>query len=437
MKVLVYDSDGDGNRLEIISEEIMNMGLEPEPAETLDAMSRGNVGAVLVSGDMPVWEEIVSAAAGMQLPVYLVAQPNIQILTTMKELGKGTKFGVISTFDESAMRSQLKRNLERANIMKPAPGRGVIRPARQALSQSPVNAIYNLPRFGPSTELQARRIRKQRDRERDKGTVRDQIIVVYSPKGGVGKSTYSVNLAFSLATCTNLNPRVILVDMDVSFGNVASILGLPHKANLLNWIRGDFKENLADLVYVSSESGLHVLMSPPDPIDAGDINYKVVDKMLSILSKRYDFVIIDTNPALRALHKACFEWADTIVLVGTPQKPALRDLKLTENVFKKMQIPLDKIKLVINEVPKKQSLRLKDALSELQYSILGYIPEEPGVKVVENTGGVACLSGKCKDYARAHYEICNRLLGKNVLEKPSGFSLLKLLKREKKPEVAF
>ncbi|NPV74317.1 MAG: MinD/ParA family protein [Pelotomaculum sp.] len=430
MKVLIYDSDG--NRLQLLSEEIMSMGLEPEPAETLDAMSHGSAGAVLVSGDMPVWEEIVSTAAGMQLPVYLVAQPNIQVLTTMKELAKGTKFGVISTFEENAMRSQLRRNLERANIMRPAPGRGIIRPARQTLSQPAINTAHNLPRFGPSPELQARRIRKQRD----KGTVRDQIIVVYSPKGGVGKSTYSVNLAFSLATCTNLNARVILVDMDVSFGNVASILGLPHKANLLNWIRGDFKENLADLVYVNQESGLHVLMSPPDPIDAGDINYKVVDKMLSILSKRYDFVIIDTNPALRALHKACFEWADTIVLVGTPQKPTLRDLKLTENVFKKMQIPFDKIKVVINEVPKKQSLRLKDALSELQYDVLGYIPEDPGVKVVENTGGVACLSGRCKDYARAHYEICNRLLGKNILEKPSGFSLIKLFKRQK-PEVAF
>lgn len=429
MKVLIYDSDG--NRLQTLSEEIMNMGLEPLPAETLDIMDQGSVSAVLVSGDMPVWEEIVRTAAEMQLPVYLIAQPNIQILTTMKELAKGTKFGVISIFDENVMLNQLRRNLERANIMRPTPGRGIIRPARKTLIQPATSS--GLAKFSPSKELQARRIRKQR--EIDKGTIRDQIIAVYSPKGGVGKTTYSVNLAFSLATSTNLDARVILVDMDVSFGNVASILGLPHKANLLNWIRGDFKENLADLVYVNQESGLHVLMSPPDPIDAGDINYKVVDKMLSILSKRYDFVIIDTNPALRALHKACFEWADNIVLVGTPQKPTIRDLKLSENVFKKMQIPFDKIKVVINEVPKKQSLRLKDALGELQYSILGYIPEDPGVKVVENTVGVACLSNKCKDYARAHYEICNRLLGKNILEKPSTGLFSRLLRR-RKPDVA-
>lgn len=100
-----------------------------------------------------------------------------------------------------------------------------------------------------------------------------------------------------------------------------------------------------------------------------------------------------------------------------------------------MQIPLDKVRLVINEVPKKQSLRLKDALAEINIKHLGNIPEDPGVRVVENTGGVACLSGKCKDYARAHYEICNRLLGKNVLEKPAG-GLMRFLRRTKQ-DVAF
>lgn len=419
MKVVIFEPDGE--RLQIISEELVSMGLEPEPAESLDVLSYGDVGAVLVSGEVP-WEDIVTAAAGMRLPVYLVARPDIFTLTTLRDLAKGAQFGVISAFDENLMRGQLKRHLAKLA----GRGRSSLRPVQDREAQS-----RSLPRYGPSPELQARRLRKQRDA----GTVRDQIVVIYSPKGGVGKSTYAVNLAFSLATCANLNARVILVDMDVSFGNVASILGLPHKANLLNWIRGDFKENLADLVYVHQESGLHVLMSPPNPVDAGDINYAVVDKMLSILSKRYDFVVVDTNPALRALHKACFEWADTIVLVSTPQKPALRDVKSMENVFKAMQIPLDKVRLVINEVPKKQSLRLKDALSEINIRHLGDIPEDPGVRVVENTGGVACLSGRCKDYARAHYEICNRLLGKNILEKPAG-GLLKLFRRSKQ-DVAF
>lgn len=415
MKVVIFEPDGE--RLQLISEELVSMGLEPEPAESLDVLSYGDVRAVLVSGEVP-WEDIVTAAAGMRLPVYLVARPDINTLTALRELARGTQFGVVAAFDENVMRGQLRRHLSKLRPGKPRPG------AVQEQARS-------LPRYGPSPELQARRLRKQRDA----GTVRDQIVVVYSPKGGVGKSTYAVNLAFSLATCANLNARVILVDMDVSFGNVASILGLPHKANLLNWIRGDFKENLADLVYVHQESGLHVLMSPPNPVDAGDINYAVVDKMLSILSKRYDFVVVDTNPALRALHKACFEWADTIILVSTPQKPALRDVKSMENVFKAMQIPLDKVRLVINEVPKKQSLRLKDALSEINIKHLGNIPEDPGVRVVENTGGVACLSGKCKDYALAHYEICNRLLGKNVLEKPAG-GLMRFLRRPKQ-EVAF
>lgn len=425
MKVMLVDPDPD--RMQALAEEIIACGMEPIVDFSLDILSGAD--AVFVSVEYSGWEEYVAAADRIDLPCYIVARPTLDVLQAVKTAGKTA--GLVSAFEETSMRQQAKQFLERLKT-----GRGsAIRPGspHQTFKSSyagkadtdGANVRQGEQSFRPSPELLARRMKKQKEGL----SVRDQVISIYSPKGGVGKSTLSVNIAYTLATAQNLKARVILVDLDTSFGNVASILGLPQKANLVNWIRGDFRENLEDLVYVEPKCGMHILMSPPDPVDAGNINYRVVDKMLSILAKRYDFVVVDTNPALRALHKAVFEWSDTVLMVSTPQMPTLRDCKNMELVFKKMQIPLDKVKLVVNMVPKRASIRLKEVLRELQFDLLGQIPEDPGVRELENANGIACISGKCKQFALAHYAIVNKLLGGSIVNKPKGFSLGALFRR--------
>lgn len=420
MRVMLVESDP--FRTQVLVEEIKACDMEPIMDFSLDILSGAD--AIFVSVEYTGWEEYVAAAGKINLPCYIVARPTLKVLQAVKAAGKTA--GLISAFEVTSMRQQTKQFLERLKT-----GRGpVIRPESPYHGFKPSfigkadsdkgnarNGEQQL--FRPSPELMSRRMKKQKEGL----SVRDQVISIYSPKGGVGKSTLSVNIAYTLATAQNLKARVILVDLDTSFGNVASILGLPQKANLVNWVRCDFHENLEDLVYVEPKCGMHILMSPPDPVDAGNINYQVVDRMLYILAKRYDFVVVDTNPALRALHKAVFEWSDTVLMVSTSQMPTLRDCKNMELVFKKMQIPLDKVKLVVNMVPKRASIRLKEVLQELQFDLLGQIPEDPGVRELENANGIACISGKCKQFAQAHHMIVNKLLGGSIVNKPKGFSL--------------
>lgn len=419
MKVMLVDPDPD--RMQALTEEIIACGMEPIVDFSLDLLSGADT--VFVSVEYSGWEEYVAVAGRIDLPCYIVARPTLDVLQAVKAAGKTA--GLVSAFEKTSMRQQAKQFLERLKtgrgpLIRPGSPHQTLKPSIAGKADADAcNVRQGVQSFRPSPELLARRMKKQKEGL----SVRDQVISIYSPKGGVGKSTLSVNIAYTLATAQNLKARVILVDLDTSFGNVASILGLPQKANLVNWIRGDFRENLEDLVYVEPKCGMHILMSPPDPVDAGNINYRVVDKMLSILAKRYDFVVVDTNPALRALHKAVFEWSDTVLMVSTPQMPTLRDCKNMELVFKKMQIPLDKVKLVVNMVPKRASIRLKEVLRELQFDLLGQIPEDPGVRELENANGIACISGKCKQFALAHYAIVNKLLGGSIVNKPKGFSL--------------
>lgn len=420
MKVMLVETEE--VRKLAFTEEITSCAMEAVLDSDIELLT--SVDAILISAEYPGWEEYLAAAGRIDLPCYVIAKPTLDVLQAVKAAGKMS--GLISTFDEGAMRKQVRQYLQRvASGQGPIirPGDGIVRLGQKKQGNNKPGREEDM--LKPSPELMARRMKKQKEGV----SVRDQVISIYSPKGGVGKSTLSVNIAYTLATTPSLKARVILVDLDTSFGNVASILGLPQKANLVNWVRGEFRDNLEELVYVEPKSGMHVLMSPPDPVDAGNINYRVVDKMLSILAKRYDFVVVDTNPALRALHKAVFEWADTVLLVSTTQMPTLRDCKNMELVFKKMQIPLEKVKLIVNMVPKKANIRLREVLREFQFDILGQIPEDPGVRELENANGIACISGKCRQFAQAHYVIVNKFLGGSIVNKPKGFSFGALFRR--------
>lgn len=429
MKVIIFDPDV--ARADIVARAVESLNLEPVHTDDLGALDSSGTIAVLVSRESP-WENIVKMTVERGIPVYLVGKSDIGTLTTLKELAKGVSFGVINAWDEKNTYDQVVRNLGR-HVQRTPARRGLSRGTMPSSGSQGIPSNHQIPGNGPSTELQARQARLMRKNQGDdKNTIRDRIIVVSSGKGGKGKTTFSINLAYALAKNRSLKFRVILVELDVSNGDIADKLNLPHRANLINWVRGNFKEDLSNLVHVQDcgdDRQLHILMAPPDPFDAGEITYTVVDKMLSILSKRYDFVIVDTNPEIRALHRAFFEWADDIVLISLPQKPVLKKTRLMESVFKRMHIPTDKVKLVLNVVPRKSTMRIREALGEIPFEYLGAIPDDPGVLAEENAGGVACLSRRARAFSQAHFQICNKLLGKQILETPGQGGFLKWLRR--------
>lgn len=185
-----------------------------------------------------------------------------------------------------------------------------------------------------------------RDREpRNPG----RIISVISPKGGVGKTTVATNIAVGLA---NEDERVVLVDLDVQFGDVASALGISSRHTVVDALgksaaRDDFV--LRTLLSAHS-SGVSVLAAPESPAAADHLDHHRIGHLLRQLAAEFDHVIVDTAPGLSEQTIAAIEQSAAIVAVGGLDMASARGLRTTLELLRELQLLPRVSQLVLNAV---------------------------------------------------------------------------------------
>jgi Flp pilus assembly CpaE family ATPase len=168
--------------------------------------------------------------------------------------------------------------------------------------------------------------------ESDKGldsaawTKRASIVVIFNPKGGVGKTTISINLATTLQV--RRDQRVLLVDADTVTGHIANSLGLDQIQTVDDAWEDDLTEgnDLRTLAQLATHhpNGLEVAVLTSQPLDTGNLDPTRVGEALSFSRKGYDFIIVDMHPSYGPINRAIFERADRILVPITPDVPALR-----------------------------------------------------------------------------------------------------------------
>ncbi len=157
------------------------------------------------------------------------------------------------------------------------------------------------------------------------------VVCVYSPKGGVGKTSISVNLAARLAYTTRL--QVCIVDLDIAFGNVGTRLGLynPTVRELLNESHIDGESLARNLVY-DRRSGLFSLLAPLRPetgVNRRKFSPAAYKKILNLLKERFDVVILDCPVELRdpLVSGFALPQADQVVMVVNNEQATLLDAR--------------------------------------------------------------------------------------------------------------
>lgn len=179
-----------------------------------------------------------------------------------------------------------------------------------------------------------------------------QVIAVISPKGGVGKTFVSVNLAASLARHTGF--RVLLLDLDLHSGDAAvhlDLIGQRTIAELLPYATSLEPEHLARAVVTHAPSHLEVLLAPARPEAAEMVAREHLGVLLRLVKQRYDFAVIDTPPdPSDPVVLACLEEATVAVVVSSLDAAALRQCRLLLESFRSSDGDLRRrLVLVLNQ----------------------------------------------------------------------------------------
>lgn len=153
-----------------------------------------------------------------------------------------------------------------------------------------------------------------------------RIITILSPKGGAGKTSAATNLAVGLA---KTNPRrVVLVDLDLQFGDVASNLRLQPKSTIIDVARRwPVDSTQLKLALTSHHTGLYTLCAPVNPAEADEITADHVAGVLKALHKSFTYVVVDTDPGLSERVLSALDLSTDMVMICSTEVPSIRGLK--------------------------------------------------------------------------------------------------------------
>ena len=196
-----------------------------------------------------------------------------------------------------------------------------------------------------------------------------RVIGIVSGKGGVGKTTFSVNLGIALG---RLDKKVLLIDCNITTPHLAYYLGAEdYFITLNNIFSGEVNEKFAP----SAHAGIAFIPASEELRDIIKIDFDKLVKHVNKISKSgvFDFIILDSAPGLGKEGTSVLRSADEILFVTDPTVPNITDIVRCYEYLN--MIRTKKVNIVFNKVREKHyELKFKDAESFFEAPVLGSIP---------------------------------------------------------------
>jgi len=228
---------------------------------------------------------------------------------------------------------------------------------------------------------------------------RGQIVTVFSPKGGTGKTVLSTNLAASAA---RRGLRVLLVDLDLQFGDACMMFGLTPELTISDLVAapGELDEEKLACYTVAHPSGVDVLAAPSRPEDAEAVSEEKVQELLRVARNAYDLIVLDTSPFFYGPLLATLEPTDRLLLLCGLDAPTMKNVRLGVRTLELLSFRLDRIDVVLNRVAPGAKVTRSDVESVLELPIAFELPEDQIVLETVNRGEPATLGARDSAFAR-------------------------------------
>jgi pilus assembly protein CpaE len=246
------------------------------------------------------------------------------------------------------------------------------------------------------------------NRSSESGINRGKVLVVFSAKGGCGKTTLSVNLAQSLAKYTN--SRVALLDFDLQFGDVAVALQLEPKKTISDAInmQASLDELGINSLMTKKDDNFDILLAPTNPTDIEYISGDLVDNLITSLRASYDYIVVDTAPAFTDVILKVLDQADKCFLLTTLDMPAIKNLKVVINTLEALNINKSKLAFVLNRSDQETGLSISELEDMVGETFIANIPSNNAVSLSTNRGVPLVVSDPKNPVSREIIELAKK-----------------------------
>lgn len=236
-----------------------------------------------------------------------------------------------------------------------------------------------------------------------RGTKEGAVIVCHGLAGGVGATTFAVNLAWELATVAKDNaPKVCVLDFDLQFGAVSTYLDLPRREAVYELLSDT--EAMDDDVFKQAllgfEDKLQVLTSPSEMLPLDLITSDDVTRVIEMARSHFDFVVIDMPSTI-------VQWSETLLNAAhvyfALMELDMRSAQNTQRLKRALQaeeLPVEKLRYVLNRAPKSLDLngkaRVKRLAESLDISVEVQLPDggRPILQACDHGQPLAFSAGK-------------------------------------------
>lgn len=212
-----------------------------------------------------------------------------------------------------------------------------------------------------------------------------KVISLVSPKGGVGKTTISFNIAAEISKRLQNRPepgRVLLLDYDLQFGDISYLGNLKPTRTIadLNEMREIDQDALEAHLVEHPTGGFWVLAAPMKPHYADIIRPEILQKTIEIGKRLFDYIIIDSMQGFHPSSMVAIDQSDIVAVVTGSQLVSLKNTKLTIETLEELidhELPKDKIKIIVNKYDK-LSIPVEEIPKRFKYDLLGCVPKNDG-----------------------------------------------------------